>query len=234
MWVKICANTNLEDARLAAELGADAVGFVFAPSKRQVTAAQVAAIAPHLPAELEKVGVFTTRDADEIIDIVRATGLTGVQLHGRFDLDLARRLWAELGAGVAIVQTLHWVAGGGADNTRDIAAQLAESAGEAAIDRVLIDAKTATASGGGGVPFDWKAAQAVLAESRVRLIVAGGLTPENVAAAIHTLRPWGVDVASGVEASPGKKDRERLLRFIENAGGKSLWQEEPLELKRER
>jgi phosphoribosylanthranilate isomerase len=217
MWVKICANTNLEDARLAAELGADAVGFVFAPSKRQVTAHQVAGIVPHLASGLEKIGVFTTRDADEIVGIVRATALTGVQLHGGFDLELAKRVRLELGEAVTIIQTLHWTADGGTHGAERVAAQLRAIAAEKAIDRVLVDTKTAEASGGTGVPFDWKAAKGALAESKVKLIVAGGLMPENVAEAIATLRPWGVDVASGVEAKPGQKDPQKLRQFIRNA-----------------
>jgi phosphoribosylanthranilate isomerase len=217
MWVKICANTNLEDARLAAELGADAVGFVFAPSKRQVTSDQVAEIVPHLPSSLEKIGVFTTQDADEIVGIVRATGLTGVQLHGGFDLDLARRLRAELGDAVTVVQTLHWVVEGDADNSDEVAAQLREIAGEPAIDRVLVDSKTGGASGGSGVSFDWSAARKTLAAGGTKLIVAGGLRPENVSVAIAMLGPWGVDVASGVEASPGVKDRQKVRYFIVKA-----------------
>lgn len=217
MWVKICANTNLEDAKLAAELGADAVGFVFAPSKRQVTPDQVAVIVPRLPAALEKIGVFVTRNADEIVRTARATALTGVQLHGGFDLELARRVRADLGADITIIHTLHWLAEGAASNADEIAAQLRQIADEPAIDRVLVDSKTRSASGGSGIPFDWSAARTTLAVTGIKLIVAGGLRPENVTASIAALRPWGVDVASGVESQPGLKDRERLRRFIENA-----------------
>ena len=217
MWVKICANTNLEDAKLAAELGADAVGFVFAPSKRQVTVEQVAAIVPLLPRLLEKIGVFGARDAGGIAAVIRTTRLTGVQLHGGFDLELARKLRAELGDEVTIIQTLHWIADGGAGNAEEIGAQLRAVAGEPAIDRVLVDSKTRSASGGSGVSFDWSAARDVLAGSESRLIVAGGLRPENVAEAIAELAPWGVDVASGVEAEQGKKDTQKLRRFLQNA-----------------
>ena len=222
MWVKICANTNLGDAKLAAELGADAVGFVFAPSKRRVTAEQVAAIVPHLPRTLEKIGVFATCDANEIAQILRATGLTGVQLHGGFDVDLARRLRAELGDTVTgdsltIIQTLHWVVGGGADNAEKVEAQLRAIANEPAIDRVLLDSKIGSAIGGSGISFDWSVARDALQGSESRLIVAGGLRPGNVADAIAELAPWGVDVASGIEAEPGRKDPEKLRRFIENA-----------------
>src|SRR6185369_8323927 len=111
MWVKICGNTNLEDALLAAELGADALGFVFAESKRQVTAAQVAMITPHLPAGIERVGVFYSRDAKEIASIVREAGLNAVQLHGGLDIELARELRDILGADAGLIQTLHWTVG---------------------------------------------------------------------------------------------------------------------------
>ena len=221
MWVKICANTNLEDARLAAEFGADAVGFVLAPSKRRVTAAQVADIVPVLPGEVEKIGVFATPDADEIAGIVRETGLTGIQLHGALNVDLARRLRADLGGNVTIIQTLHWVVDleqpGGLESANDVAAQFRAIADEPAIDRILIDTKIGGWSGGSGVSFDWRAARAVLGGSKSRVIVAGGLRPENVGDAIAELAPWGVDVASGVEAEPRRKEPEKLREFIKKA-----------------
>src|SRR5271170_4595094 len=92
MWVKICANTNLEDAQLAAEAGANAVGFVFAESVRRVTPAQVRAITPHLPASIEKYGVFVDSSVDEIVATIEQCGLTGVQLHAWNDPDLPRKL----------------------------------------------------------------------------------------------------------------------------------------------
>jgi len=217
MWVKICANTNLKDALLAAKLGADAVGFVFAPSSRQVKVDQVAAIVPWLPDSLEKIGVFMSRDAAEIADIVRAAGLTGVQLHGGFDLELARQLRGQLGSSIVIIQTVHWKVDGSTDNAEELREQLQLIACEPTIDRVLIDSKTAKGAGGTGVSFDWSAAREAFSGFEGKLIVAGGLRPENVAAAIAALRPWGVDVASGVEIEPGKKDGDRLLRFIEGA-----------------
>ena len=217
MWVKICANTNLEDAKLASELGADAVGFVFAPSKRQMTAKQVADIVPQLPRAIEKVGVFGTHSLHEIVATVRTAGLTGVQLHGGPDLELARRLRVDLGDGVTIIQTLLWVVDGGPGNAEEVGAQLRSVAGEPAIDRVLVDSKIGGSGGGSGVSFNWNAARDALAGSQSRLIVAGGLRPENVADAIAELSPWGVDVASGVEAEPGRKDLDKLRRFLRNA-----------------
>jgi phosphoribosylanthranilate isomerase len=216
MWVKICANTNLEDAARAAELGADAVGFVFAESKRQVTAAQVAAITPHLLDKVERVGVFYSRDADEIAGAVAEAGLTAVQLHGGLDEALIDRLAGK----VRIIQTLHWVVGAEGSAER-LTEEIRRVAAGGIVDRVLIDSKVGSAGGGTGVAFDWPAARAVFAAAPkgLRLIVAGGLRQENIAEAITQLRPFGVDVASGVEASPGRKDHARLARFIENSRG---------------
>jgi phosphoribosylanthranilate isomerase len=158
-----------------------------------------------------------SRDADEIAQIAQSTGLTGVQLHGGLDLDLARNLRQELGEAISIAQTVHWRVDGKTNNADELSAQLREIAKESAIDRVLIDSKSAKGEGGTGVSFEWSEAQETLAKFEGRLIVAGGLRPDNVAAAIAALSPWGVDVASGVEAAPGRKDREKLTAFIEHA-----------------
>jgi phosphoribosylanthranilate isomerase len=220
MWVKICGNTNLEDAALAAELGADAVGFVFAASKRQVTAAQVAAITPHLPGGVERVGVFCWHTVDEIVETVRQAGLTTVQLHGGLDNGFAERLAQRFAGTVRIIQTLHWHVTL-QDNAGHLVRQIEHIATAGITDRVLIDSKVGAAGGGTGVPFDWAAARQVFtsAPSSLSLIVAGGLKPENVAHAIAQLRPWGVDLSSGVEVSPGRKDPAQMARFIENARG---------------
>jgi len=214
MWAKICGNTNLEDAQLAAELGADELGFVFAESKRRVTAAQVAAITPHLPANVERVGVFYSRDAKEIASIVREAGLNAVQMHGGFDLELAGRLRDLLGEAIGFIQTLHWTVG--SENGAGLGQDLRRIASLGATKRVLIDSRVGQAGGGTGVAFDWTAARDVIAENAggLKVIVAGGLRPENVGEAIHQLKPWGVDVVSGVEASAGQKDPKRLAAFL--------------------
>jgi phosphoribosylanthranilate isomerase len=218
MWVKICANTNLEDTLLAAQLGADAVGFVFAPSKRQVTAARVAAITPHLPPTFERIGVFATSDPTKIADTTRSANLTAIQLHGGLNLSLADELATRLGPAISIIHTLHWDVAGGPAGRDLIAQQLQQIAAHSPHARVLLDAKVGTASGGTGISFDWNQARAVFAsQPTLRLIVAGGLTPANVAEAIRSLTPFGVDVASGVELSPGKKDPAKLAQFIANA-----------------
>ncbi len=221
MWIKICANTSLEDAQLAAELGADAVGFVFAPSRRQVTAGQVAHITPHLPDNVERVGVFPALEAEVIAHIAHHAGLSAVQLHGGVDLPLLRQLHKIFAGDIQLIQTVHWNIDAD-DSAGAVAQQLKQIAAEKAVDRVLIDSRIGTETGGTGVSFDWDSASATLANFAdtspgLKLIVAGGLRPDNVADAILRLNPWGIDVASGVEEKPGKKSREKLTAFINAA-----------------
>jgi phosphoribosylanthranilate isomerase len=212
IWIKICGNTTLEDALLAVEAGADAVGFVFARSPRQVTAAQVAAIVPHLPASVEKIGVFVDATLEEIVSMVQACGLTGVQLHFDADPKLPARLHERLGPKLRILRVMHF----GAETAEDHAAQLAEHARNPHVDAVLVDSRTATAVGGTGVTFEWAEARKTIFcdAKKLKLIAAGGLNPGNVAEAIAALRPWGVDVASGVEAAPGRKDPAKVREFV--------------------
>ncbi len=220
MWIKICANTNLDDAQLAAELGADAVGFVFAPSPRQVTAAEVARITPHLPEGVECVGVFPALEAQQIAGIAQECGLTAVQLHGGVNLELLRQLDEIFNGQVKLIQTVHWQVDAEASSATVVAEQLRQIDADGLAARVLIDTKVGSSNlGGTGVTFDWDAARATLAEAGtgLKLIVAGGLRAENVADAIRRLKPWGVDVASGVEQSPGRKSPEKLAAFIRAA-----------------
>lgn len=225
MFIKICANTNIEDARLAVELGVDAVGFVFAPSKRRVLPEQVEEIVRELPAGVETVGVFATHDPDEIARYVRLAGLMGAQMHGAFDAEKVRALAAGFGGELKIIQTVAYAVDAvGAEERVDADERFEWTLGavfdEPAVWAVLIDAAKAGASGGLGVAMDWAhVAEIVLRaigsrEPRPRVILAGGLSAENVAEAIAAFDPWGVDVASGVEASPGKKDPERLRAFV--------------------
>jgi phosphoribosylanthranilate isomerase len=211
IWVKICGNTSLEDAWLAAEAGADAVGFVFAASPRRVTAEQVASITPRLPDALEKIGVFVDTAPDEIEVIVRRSGLSGVQLHADGGAELPSQLRKRLGQGLRILRVIHFGAGA--------AEQAAALAQDKNIDAVLVDSRTATAAGGTGIAFDWNlAAKSIFGTaSAQRYIAAGGLTPDNVADAIARLNPWGVDVASGVEAAPGRKDPDKVRIFVAKA-----------------
>jgi phosphoribosylanthranilate isomerase len=231
MFIKICANTNLADAQLAAELGADAVGFVFAPSRRRMIASQVAAITPHLPDSVLTVGVFATTDADEIIRAVREAGLRAAQLHNDLDPELITRLNEAFEGHVPLIQVVPFNVHSG-DNV-GFSTALPRALTTPGLWAVLVDAARRGKTGGLGMAFDWQlAAQeirlacntaAVASEADLpRLMVAGGLHSRNVAAAINTLEPWGVDVASGVEAEPGRKDPERLRRFIAAARGSAL------------
>jgi phosphoribosylanthranilate isomerase len=225
MWIKICANTNLDDAQLAAELGADAVGFVFAPSPRQVTAAEVARITPHLPEGLECVGVFPALEAQQIVDIAQECGLNTVQLHGGVSLELVRQLDEIFNGQVKLIQTVHWQVDADAASAALVAQQLRQIDADGLVGSVLLDAKVGPALGGTGVSFDWDAARATFVEAGtgLKLIVAGGLRQENVADAIRRMSPWGVDVASGVEQSPGRKSPEKLAAFIRAARNPDTW-----------
>jgi phosphoribosylanthranilate isomerase len=212
LWIKICANTTLEDARLAVEAGADAVGFVFAPSPRQITAAQVAAIAPHLPSSVEKIGVFVNAKVEEIYATVRECGLTGVQLHSDAGPEMTAHLRELLGRELRILRVVHF--------GPQAVAQAEAVAQDPNVDAVLVDSRTAKALGGTGITFDWTEARRTLfhgENAHKPLIAAGGMNPANVAEAIATLRPWGVDVASGVEAAPGKKDPQKVWEFVARA-----------------
>jgi len=225
MWIKICAKTNFADAALAVELGADAVGFVLAPSKRRLTGEQVEEIVDRLPSSVEKVGVFHTSDSYEVEHFVACAGLTVAQLHGEFDSEMVRLLGNEFGGKLKMIQTVAYEV-----DAKDRAAadarfeeMLGAAFAEPAVWAVLIDAAKSGASGGLGVVFDWARVAEIVRRAtgsrdpKPRVILAGGLDAENVADAIAQLRPWGVDVASGVEASPGVKDAEKLRSFIENA-----------------
>ena len=233
MWVKICANTNLGDARLAAELGAEAVGFVFAPSKRQVTAGQVGAITAELPEKLVKVGVFATRDAEEILRGVAVAGLNAVQLHSAYHARLIDELHARTDGRLILIQvvSVEIAPDASEDFEAGVRKQLEPPFLNPVLRAVLLDAAHGGASGGLGRSFPWERVAPVLHEVRTQaqklhraagtsmpeLILAGGLRPENVAEAIRTLEPDGVDVASGVEAEPGRKDPRRVEEFLRAA-----------------
>jgi phosphoribosylanthranilate isomerase len=207
IWVKICGTTNLPDALLAVDAGADAVGFVFGPSRRQVTAPQVAAITRALPAQVERIGLFVNETPARVAETVRDAGLTGVQLQGDESSQWVasfRRLHSGL-----LIRTV-WASAG----VDTLAGRVAHRQTDA--DAVLLDSGSAVARGGTGKAFDWTEVAAQLSRARqgVQIILAGGLDPGNVETAIATLRPWGVDVATGVEREPGKKDAGKVGAFV--------------------
>ena len=193
MFVKICGITSEEDALLAVAVGADAIGFVFAPSKRQVAPTRVADIVKRLPQEVLTVGVFRNEAPRRVIQIVHQAGLQAAQLHGNETPDVVQEVKAD-------VRTVFKAVVAGSRAFED-----AEAFGA---DAVLVDAP----SPGSGHVFDWRLAED--APTAVPLILAGGLTPDNVGEAIDKVRPWGVDVSSGVERSPGVKDPILVRDFI--------------------
>lgn len=214
MWVKICANTSLTDATHAVNSGADALGFVFAPSPRRVHAAEVRAITAQLPPHVERYGVFVNAGFDEIVATVSEAGLSGAQLHVNPDPELPARLRAHYATQVApfhVISVLHF----GPDFEQNLRLLEHDQAG----DPILVDSRSEHAVGGTGLRFDWESARPALLgrAKRTRLILAGGLNPENVAEAVTLLEPWGVDVVSGVESAPGRKDAARVAAFIHNA-----------------
>lgn len=196
MFVKICGVTNEDDALLAVAMGADAVGFIFAPSPRQVAPQQVYDITRRLPAEILTVGVFRDEHPKRVVELVRRSGVKAAQLHG-----------SESAATVAeVAQSVRWVIKAFPAGSPHVS-----EAGQLATDLILLDAPTP----GSGQVFDWRLAGEV--PEGVRLILSGGLDPDNVADGVRAVEPWGVDAASGVERSPGRKDPMAVKRFIERA-----------------
>jgi phosphoribosylanthranilate isomerase len=196
MIVKICGTTSEDDALLAVAMGADLIGFVFAPSPRQVAAQKAADIAKRLPSEIVTVGVFRNELPERVVDVAVRAGMGAVQLHGYETPEQTRWVRARI---PFVIKAF------AAGDER-----IARAADHGA-DAILLDAPTP----GSGRIFDWTLASS--APPGVPLMIAGGLTPANVAAAIAQTRPWGVDVASGVERSPGVKDPVKLRAFIANA-----------------
>ena len=196
VFVKICGITNEDDALLAVAMGADAVGFVFAPSPRQVSAQVVYDITRRLPPEILTVGVFKDDLPDRIFDIVSKSGVKAVQLHGHEPVSTV----------AALADNVRWIIKAVAAGSRE-----ARVANQFGTDLILVDAPEP----GSGKKFDWVLTDQI--PSGIRMILAGGLTPENVADAVRYVNPWGVDVSSGVESAPGKKDAIKLRRFVANA-----------------
>ncbi|MBM4283627.1 MAG: phosphoribosylanthranilate isomerase [Deltaproteobacteria bacterium] len=197
--VKICGITNLNDALLAAELGAHALGFIFYPkSRRYIKPTEARNIIRQLPPLVLTVGVFVDEDPGAVREVAAIAGLDWLQLHGAESPDYCRALERRVIKGLRIrgPKTLLTL-----PDYRD------------AVQAVLLDSYKADTPGGTGETFDWDLARQ--ARDYGPIILAGGLTPNNVARAIETVRPAAVDVASGVEAAPGKKDHEKLRRFFQ-------------------
>jgi phosphoribosylanthranilate isomerase len=197
--VKICGITNLEDALLAASLGAHALGFIFyQKSPRAIRPEAAREIIRALPPLVLSVGVFVDEEAQVVREISERVGLDWVQLHGRESPEYCRSLGRRVLKGFRI---------------KNEASLAFLSEYQNAVQAFLLDTYRPGTPGGTGETFDWEIARQALKYGPV--ILAGGLTPDNVAAALQTAKPQGVDVASGVEVSPGKKDPGKLKAFFQ-------------------
>jgi phosphoribosylanthranilate isomerase len=250
-WVKICGITNVDDARVAVEAGANALGFVFyAKSPRWVTAQTAESIIAQVPQHVHKVGVFVNETVNAVSEMVKHAGLTAVQLHGDEDKEFSLSLFKALSYrsnrptifrscpaqifDTPAGQNVGWdpVAVGLVEpdeaykGKRVHKIHVAENGDlflethgfrPGVISGILLDSSTAEQRGGTGRKFDWERVQpwAGIINSISKLIIAGGLRPSNVQEAIHILHPWGVDVSSGVEHEPGKKDPKKVRAFIQ-------------------
>lgn len=199
--VKVCGVTTVADALLAVRCGADLIGLNFYPqSPRYVALAVAHAIRSVLPPTVWCVGVFVNADREHVTALVKRLGLQAVQFHGDEGVEFLR------GWPCATIKAVRVPAEGPVPDCSHIPA-----------DYLLLDTYRAGRYGGTGETFAWGQVVSLPAAQRGRLVMAGGLTAENVATVVRMVRPWAVDVASGVESRPGRKDPEKLRVFIYNA-----------------
>jgi phosphoribosylanthranilate isomerase len=196
-FVKICGLANGSDVEAVAALAPDAIGFVFWPgSKRAVRADSVAQWTQGLPASIKRVGVFVDASPTEVCRTIETAGLDIAQLHGNESAHAFRNFPHPLWRSVALR----------GDEAPDLSAW--------SVDAYLIDTYSPESRGGTGEVGDWDRARAFVAASPRRVLLAGGLNPANLREALRRVRPWGVDVSSGVERMPGRKDIEKVRTFI--------------------
>ncbi len=203
-WIKVCGTTSLEDALSSIEAGADALGFIFAPSKRRILPENAQKIIRELPQKIEKIGVFLDAGAMGIRQVVREVDLTGIQMHGEgeFPPEVYSYLPEDRRDGLRKIKTV--IVWEGFELRVDSYATVTG----------VIDAWLFDSGAGSGRSFAWQEARAKLGDRQGRFIIAGGLTSDNVGDAMRAFNPWGVDVVTGVEREPGRKDPERLKAFV--------------------
>ena len=199
-WIKICGTTSERDADVAIRAGANALGLVMTESTRQVTDTAAYSIGTIVPKGVETIGVFVNEELGALVQTARFCRFTGVQLHGDEESDYIaqlRRLLPE----VKIIKAIN--------------ANTAENSVDLQPDAWLLDSGISSQRGGTGKTFDWRQASWLMRTLKAPVIVAGGLTAENVQEALSVLRPWGVDVVTGVESYPGRKHPGAVARFID-------------------
>jgi phosphoribosylanthranilate isomerase len=212
LFVKICGITSQQDADLASELGASAVGFIFWPgSARYIPPENAGAIARRLSGKVMKVGVFVDESIEQVARVLDQAGLDSAQLHGNESPDYCRALGGldRFGA-----RDKGWLIKAVGVNSQGAAPQVAGFDPDVLI---LLDAHDPSQHGGTGQTIDWNTAREMAFERPI--ILAGGLTPENVGLALSTVQPYGIDVSSGVESAPGVKDHGKLRKLFEALNG---------------
>lgn len=196
--IKICGMTNTEDAVAAAELGADAVGFVFAPSPRQISPEKAREIIMALPPLIQTVGVFVDEDPEKVTSIAAFSHLDLLQFHGKESPAYCHRF------GQRVIKAVRVQNQNGLEGCSQYSGVVAA---------LLLDTYVSGRPGGTGLTFDWNLA--LKAKRYGPIILAGGLNPNNVASAISAVKPYAVDASSGLEQKPGVKDHEKMARFIQ-------------------
>jgi phosphoribosylanthranilate isomerase len=209
-WVKICGMTNLEDALVAVDAGADAVGFVFyEKSPRCVTVETAREIVEKLPESVEKIGVFVGGSAKRIAEAIRQCGLTVAQIYLQETFQFTDAFFRDFPFRVIVAISTKLIG-----EHKITGFHLANEARDKLV-AALIDSGNSERPGGTGETFDWRTVAPLADAIGLKLVVAGGLNSNNVGEAIETLKPWGVDVVSGVEARPGKKDPDKVRAFVQ-------------------
>jgi phosphoribosylanthranilate isomerase len=194
-WIKICGITNMEDALSAASLGIDALGFVFAPSPRRVEFDVAKKIIQTLPKTLLKVGVFVDGDWEEVQQVVKYCNLNALQFHGKESPEYLKKFSHPVFKAIHIKNQ---------ESLKDIEKYDHVS--------ILLDTYHPVQAGGTGIPFPWEIA--LIVKEKRDFVLSGGLSSLNVGEAIQKVKPWGVDVSSGVELFPGKKDSIKMEAFV--------------------
>jgi len=201
--VKICGITNIDDALAAVEFGADMLGFVFAESPRRISPEKARDIIRNVPPHIITVGLFVNEEAQRVREAAASAGVRAIQLHGDESPEYAS------GFSPDALQVIKAFRVAGREDLAPI--------NQYQCDAILLDTKAEGVAGGSGKVFDWEILKG--AGFGCPVILAGGLTPDNVAQAVERVHPYAVDVSSGVESSPGRKDKELLRRFISSAKG---------------
>lgn len=206
--IKICGITNLDDALLAADLGADALGFIFAPSPRQISLSNAQEIIKEIPPFVSCVGVFVNENIEEIREAVYKCSLDYIQLHGEESPEFCQNL---LHLPQEIIKTIR---------VKD-KKSLEEVKSYLPVKAILLDTFAEDKAGGTGKTFNWNLAKEAKKAGKP-IILSGGLSPENVRQAIESVNPYAVDVSSNIESYPGRKNREKLTAFIKAVREASL------------